>query len=99
MHKNGDAPVIIGEVNWLTNSLPLERFAFHRNGRIDPRNRGQTDDRAAVLPLQHGRGAKTFAGAVRGHWPIENTLHWSLDVSFGEDQCRVRNGWGCPKER
>ena len=30
---------------------------------------------------------------MRGHWAIENTLHWSLDVSFGEDQCRVRAGY------
>ena len=28
--------------------------------------------------------------AVRSHWSIENSLHWSLDVTFGEDQCRVR---------
>jgi predicted transposase YbfD/YdcC len=27
---------------------------------------------------------------VRTHWSIENQLHWSLDVSFNEDQCRVR---------
>jgi len=37
--------------------------------------------------------AKNFARAVRGHWAIENTLHWSLDVSFAEDQCRVRTGY------
>lgn len=36
--------------------------------------------------------AKNFARAVRGHWAIENTLHWSLDGSFAEDQCRVRSG-------
>jgi len=34
--------------------------------------------------------APRFADAVRRHWEIENKLHWSLDVSFGEDQCRVR---------
>ena len=34
--------------------------------------------------------AKEFARAVREHWSIENQLHWSLDVSFREDQCRVR---------
>jgi predicted transposase YbfD/YdcC len=32
---------------------------------------------------------KAFARAVRGHWGIENNLHWQLDMSFGEDECRV----------
>jgi len=36
--------------------------------------------------------AKRFAGAVRSHWSIENRLHWQLDVSFQEDQCRIRKG-------
>ena len=30
--------------------------------------------------------------AIRGHWAIENSLHWSLDMCFGEDQSRVRSG-------
>ena len=38
------------------------------------------------LPL----GAQQFAKAVRGHWGVENTLHWSLDVIFGEDNSRAR---------
>lgn len=29
--------------------------------------------------------------AVRQHWRVENDLHWCLDVSFGEDRCRVRH--------
>lgn len=33
---------------------------------------------------------KQFAKAVRGHWGIENRLHWSLDVTFAEDKSRVR---------
>ncbi len=36
--------------------------------------------------------ARRFAEAVRGHWGIENRLHWQLDVTFQEDQCRVRKG-------
>jgi predicted transposase YbfD/YdcC len=36
--------------------------------------------------------AKRFAEAVRGHWGIENRLHWQLDVTFQEDQCRLRQG-------
>jgi predicted transposase YbfD/YdcC len=35
---------------------------------------------------------RRFAEAVRSHWGIENRLHWQLDVTFQEDQCRVRKG-------
>jgi predicted transposase YbfD/YdcC len=38
------------------------------------------------LPAQVQR----FAAAVRGHWEIENALHWVLDVQMGEDRCSVR---------
>lgn len=41
------------------------------------------------LPLDVER----FARAVRGHWGVENKLHWVLDVQFGEDQSRARRGY------
>lgn len=36
--------------------------------------------------------AKRFANAVRGHWGVENCLHWRLDVLFKEDASRIRKG-------
>ena len=39
------------------------------------------------LPL----GVKCFARAVRGHWAIENSCHWSLDMTFREDESRIRH--------
>lgn len=41
------------------------------------------------LPL----GVETFARAVRGHWAVENQLHWVLDVQMREDQSRARAGY------
>ena len=38
-----------------------------------------------------GTSAARFAHAVRGHWGIENGLHWNLDIAFREDECRVRD--------
>ena len=36
--------------------------------------------------------AERMGAVVRGHWGIENGLHWSLDVAYGEDQARMRDG-------
>ena len=38
--------------------------------------------------------AKQALGAVRGHWGIENKVHWVLDIAFREDECRIRKGNG-----
>jgi predicted transposase YbfD/YdcC len=36
--------------------------------------------------------AKSFAQWTRGHWGIENALHWVLDVQFHEDACKIHEG-------
>lgn len=38
--------------------------------------------------------AAQFGRAVRTHWQIENCVHWVLDISFREDDCRIRTGSG-----
>jgi predicted transposase YbfD/YdcC len=45
-------------------------------------------DFISSLPPQVDR----LATLIRGHWGIENRLHWSLDVTFNEDQSRIRLG-------
>jgi predicted transposase YbfD/YdcC len=49
----------------------------------------KSDTRYYVSSLR--RNGKQFANAVRNHWAIENTLHWSLDMTYREDESRVRN--------
>ena len=41
-----------------------------------------------------GMTAEHFAKCKRGHWSIENSLHWVLDMSFREDESRIREGNG-----
>jgi predicted transposase YbfD/YdcC len=53
---------------------------------------GKQTDAVRSYILSRRLEAKEFAEAVRGHWGIENSLHWQLDVTFGEDACRVRKG-------
>jgi len=39
-------------------------------------------------------GIQRLGDLVRGHWSVQNNLHWCLDVSFGDDRCRVRKDHG-----
>lgn len=47
-----------------------------------------------ISSLDRRTKAKRLAGYIRGHWSVENNLHWQLDVSFREDQRRIRKGHG-----
>jgi predicted transposase YbfD/YdcC len=47
-------------------------------------------ERRYYISSHGGTDAKFHAQAIRGHWGVENALHWRLDVSMNEDQCRLR---------
>jgi predicted transposase YbfD/YdcC len=51
----------------------------------------RTTERRTFLSGLDG-GAAQFLATVRGHWGIENQLHWVLDLAFREDESRVRIG-------
>ena len=50
-----------------------------------------SEDRYHIASLT---GASCILNAVRSHWGIENELHWTLDIAFDEDRCRVRKDHG-----
>jgi len=56
------------------------------------RQNGKETSEVRYYILSKYLSGKRFAEAVRGHWGIENSLHWQLDVTFGEDQSRIRKG-------
>ena len=53
---------------------------------------GKACDDVRYYILSRKLSARSFGAAVRGHWGIENSLHWQLDMSFGEDRSRIRKG-------
>jgi predicted transposase YbfD/YdcC len=64
-----------------------------RRVRAPGSRRWRTVTADAVTSLALGSASPAqLAGWLRGHWRIENRLHWVRDVTFGEDACTARSG-------
>jgi predicted transposase YbfD/YdcC len=60
-------------------------------GRDSTASGYQADDAEYICRIiSLGNHAEQLLEAARGHWSIENHLHWVLDVAFREVSCRVR---------
>ena len=91
---------VIQEVDWLNGQrrFPGELRLPHAATLIRVRSRAELADRSRFETRYYVSSARLSAKqaqqAVRGHWGIENRLHWTLDVVFAEDQSRLRKGHG-----
>lgn len=78
-------------------AFPHARLAIQiiRRRRPVRTRRWQSETVYAITDLTlHDIGADQLADALRGHWAIENRLHWIRDVVFAEDLSQVRTGAG-----
>ncbi|MDT0528619.1 hypothetical protein RM555_06390 [Micromonospora sp. DSM 115977] len=66
-----------------------------RRRRLDQPKRFTTETVYAITDLRiHQAKPTQLAGWIRGHWSIENKVHWVRDVTYDEDRSQIRTGTG-----
>lgn len=79
------------EIDWLAQRHDWAGLASMAAVECTRTLKGTTrTERRYFISSHSGRQAQKIATVIRNHWRVENELHWTLDVSFNEDQCRVR---------
>jgi predicted transposase YbfD/YdcC len=79
------------QIDWLTRRHAWAGLASIAAVECTRTVNGKTStERRYFISSHPGRQAQKLAALVRNHWRVENSLHWTLDVCFNEDQCRVR---------
>ncbi len=91
---------VLRDTDWLDGArrfpgelrLPGVACLLRAESRVESRGATRTETRYFIS--SRSLSPHDAASVVREHWAIENRLHWVLDVTFADDQSRLRKGHG-----